>query len=220
MRNYVIALDLDGTLIDSEKFYLKLIMNYNNHHGYHFNREFYINNCLGKKKDEITLELSKLWGSTFDFETYWKELFFIRNEALKTQKIKKKKGLIKLLKYLKSNNIKIAIVSSSSIQTIQKLLKNANISLDYFDKIIGSELVVNTKPSPDLYILACEMFDVDPKEMIAIEDSNTGIEAAYNAGIKPILIPDLIKVTPKIEKKIFAKFDSLDEIISFLKNIE
>jgi HAD superfamily hydrolase (TIGR01509 family) len=220
MRNYVITLDLDGTLIDSEKFYLKLMMDYNNNHGYHFNRKFYINNCLGKKKDEITLELSKLWGSLFDFETYWNDLFFIRNEALKNHKIKKKKGLMKLLKYLKSNNIKTAIVSSSSTQMIKELLKNADISLDYFDKIIGSELVINMKPSPDLYILACEMFEVDPKEIIAIEDSHVGIEAAYNAGIKPVFIPDLVKVLPKKEKMIFAKFDSLDEIIPFLKDLE
>ena len=220
MKNYVVAFDLDGLMIDSERFYLKLITNYNNQHGHYFTRKFYINNCLGKKRDQITLELSKLWGSSFDFKSYWKDLFVIRNEALKTYKIKKKKGLMKLLKYLKSNNIKTAIVSSSSTEMIKKLLNNSNVSLDYFDKIIGAESVVNIKPSPDLYIRACEMFDINPKEMIAIDDSSIGIEAAYYAGVKPILIPDLIEVSPEVKSIIFAKFNSLDEIIPFLQKSE
>ncbi|MGE5456527.1 MAG: HAD family hydrolase [Ignavibacteriales bacterium] len=220
MKNYVVAFDLDGLMIDSENFYLKLIINYNNQNGHHFTKKFYIENCLGKKRDQITLELSKLWGESFDFETYWKELFIIRNEALKINKIKKKKGLMKLLKYLKSNNIKTAIVSSSSTEMIKMLLNNSDISLDYFDKIIGSELVANVKPSPDLYTLACKMFDIDPKKMFAIEDSRVGIEAAYNAGVKPILIPDLIVSSTEVEKRIIAKFNSLDEIIPFLQNLE
>lgn len=220
MKNYVVAFDLDGLMIDSERFYLKLITNYNKQNGHSFTRKFYINNCLGKTKNQITKELSILWGESFDFNSYWRELFIIRNETLKTHRIKKKKGLMKLLKYLKLNNVKTIIVSSSSIKLIKILLKNSNISETFFDKIIGAESVENVKPSPDLYILACEMFEINPKKMIAIEDSIIGVEAAYYAGVNSIFIPDLKQVSSEIEKKIIMKFNSLDEIIPFLQNLE
>lgn len=48
-----------------------------------------------------------------------------------------------------------------------------------------------TKPEPDIYIKACAELGVRPQDSIAIEDSPNGIKAAYFAGMKPIMVPDM-----------------------------
>lgn len=61
--------------------------------------------------------------------------------------IETKKGLIELLEFLKTNNYKMAVASSSNIDVIKKYLKKVNI-LDYFDIIIGGDLVSKRKTKP------------------------------------------------------------------------
>ena len=78
-------------------------------------------------------------------------------------------------------------------------------------------MVKESKPKPEIYLLACQELGVNPKETIAIEDSLNGIRAAHAAGMKPIMVPDLIPPTKEIEAMLYQKFDSLIEVRDFLK---
>ena len=52
------------------------------------------------------------------------------------------------------------------------------------DAIATSEDVRRGKPHPDLFLCAAEKLGVEPENCIVIEDSDVGIEAARNAGMK------------------------------------
>jgi len=52
--------------------------------------------------------------------------------------------------------------------------------------------VEHSKPEPDIYLIACEKLGADPKETYAIEDSFNGIRSAYRAGMKPVMVPDML----------------------------
>ena len=64
---------------------------------------------------------------------------------------------------------------------------------------------------------ACEKLNVLPSEAIVLEDSEAGIEAAYNAGIRVICIPDMKYPEAKYEKMTYQMLDSLDQVIDLLK---
>ncbi|MDE0571484.1 MAG: HAD family hydrolase, partial [Verrucomicrobiales bacterium] len=57
--------------------------------------------------------------------------------------------------------------------------------------IITQDDVINSKPAPDLFLLAAEKMKVNPHKCLVFEDSLLGIEAAKNAGMESLL------VTPK-----------------------
>ena len=62
---------------------------------------------------------------------------------------------------------------------------------ELFETIVTQDDVKNSKPSPDLFLLAAEEMGVDPTRCLVFEDSQLGIEAAKNAGMKSVLIqPD------------------------------
>jgi len=94
--------------------------------------------------------------------------------------------LIKKLSQMKKNNIKLALVSSSSNLNVGKFLtlsKTPNL----FDFKVDSTMVVNPKPSPDCYNYAMHKLKLAPDKCLAIEDSEIGIQSATNANIKIVL---------------------------------
>ena len=79
-------------------------------------------------------------------------------------------------------------------------------------------MIEKGKPSPDIFLKTCELLEIDPQEVMVLEDSNNGIKAAYDAGCTPVLIPDLNIITE--ETKNMAKYicNDLHEIVDVLEN--
>ncbi|MEG0456883.1 MAG: HAD-IA family hydrolase [Oscillospiraceae bacterium] len=89
-------------------------------------------------------------------------------------------GIKNLLQEAKSMNLKIALASSS---------KNAPLILDklkiksYFDFIANPSDVKNSKPAPDLYLLAAKGLNLLPSECVGFEDAMIGIQGLNDADI-------------------------------------
>ena len=88
---------------------------------------------------------------------------------------------------VKAEGIKVAIGSSSrnAIRIIDKL----DLVLE-FHAIVDGGMTENSKPEPDIFLLAAEKLQCDPSECLVIEDSQAGLTAAKKAGMKSILYGD------------------------------
>ncbi|MFT4598851.1 MAG: beta-phosphoglucomutase [Bacteroidia bacterium] len=88
---------------------------------------------------------------------------------------------------IKKEGIKVAIGSSSrnAIRIIDKL----DLVLD-FHAIVDGGMTENSKPEPDIFLLAAEKLGVPPEECLVIEDSQAGLTAAKKAGMKSVLFGD------------------------------
>ena len=101
-------------------------------------------------------------------------------------------GARELLKLLKDNNVKTALVTGSMHRMAQQVADQ--IGFDAFDVIVGGDDVINGKPHPESYLMAARMLGVEPAECVAFEDSLTGISAAEAAGTKAVGIPHLVEI--------------------------
>jgi len=146
---------------------------------------------------------------TYEFmETYYKE-----------KGIPIKKGLQELLAYLKKNGYRTAVATSSSRVSLMRNLTAAGLK-DEFDAFVTSDMVKVSKPSPDIYLKACELLELQPEECMALEDSLNGIKAAAGAKCKAIMIPDLVQPNEETEKMLFAKCEHLGKVIEVLEKIK
>lgn len=127
-----------------------------------------------------------------------------------------KSGLIELLMYLKDNNIKIALASSTEEERVSEYIKIAKVDT-FFDALACGDMVTNGKPAPDIFIKAAELLNVNTNECIALEDSPKGIMSAYKAGCIPVAIPDLIKLDEETKKMLYQECNSLLEVIDLLE---
>lgn len=88
-----------------------------------------------------------------------------------------------LLRMLKNLDVPVAIATGSSLPSIIPVMKKFDINVD---AISSSEDVKRGKPNPDLFLCAAEKLGVSPENCIVVEDSDVGIEAARNAGMKAL----------------------------------
>lgn len=122
-----------------------------------------------------------------------------------------KKGLYELLEVLKEKQMKLAVATSSSYENTVELLKETKV-YSYFQEIVTGNMVEHSKPAPDIYQKACEKLGVLPEHALALEDSYNGIRSGYAAGMKVIMIPDLLTDSSCVDDLLFAKMESLTEV--------
>lgn len=210
-----VIFDLDGTLIDTEKYYRRVWPAALEHFGYHTNEKMALElRSLGRP---FAPQKFKEWfGEDFDYNEvreYRKKLF---EDCINNEGVKLKPGVIELLKFLKNNGYTIAIATATDVERTLRYLDMVGIT-DYFDKICSAANVKEGKPSPDVYIEACSQLGIEPEFCMAVEDAPNGIKSAAGAGCKVVFIPDQTKDEPEAEKLIAAKVDRADEIISLFK---
>ena len=58
------------------------------------------------------------------------------------------------------------------------------------DLLLSKEDVKNSKPDPEIYLMASSMLKVEPEECLVFEDSKPGKEAAKNANMDVIIVPE------------------------------
>ena len=83
----------------------------------------------------------------------------------------------------------LAVASTSAEPSVRAILRNAAGAerADRFAVVLAGDCVPHKKPAPDIYLLAVEKLGVDPAEVLVIEDSRIGLEAASAAGL-PCLV--------------------------------
>lgn len=94
-------------------------------------------------------------------------------------------GAIEFISYVKENSLKTAIGSSS---------KNTNLILSQtgidsmFDAIADGNIIIKSKPDPEVFLKAAELLGIEPCDCLVCEDADAGVEAAISAGMDVLAV--------------------------------
>ena len=70
---------------------------------------------------------------------------------------------------------------------------------------------------PDVYLHACRVLGEKPEDCMAVEDSPNGVLAAYRAGLRTVMVPDLTPPDEEIRHCLYGVADSLTGILDFIR---
>ncbi len=212
-----VLFDLDGTLIDTEKYYRVCWKETLESFGYKVTDEQVLTlRSLGRPfaPDHI----KKLVGDPdADYKAIRAKRSKLMEEMIAREGIQLKKGAVELLEYLRSKEIITAVSTASDLDRTTRYLNQVGL-YDYFDKLISATMVEYGKPAPDVYLYACKELGLTPSSCIAVEDSPNGVKSAHDAGCNVIMVPDQTEPDEETMKMLWKKAGSLDEIIDFLEN--
>ncbi|AMA64811.1 Beta-phosphoglucomutase [Candidatus Arsenophonus lipoptenae] len=89
-------------------------------------------------------------------------------------------GVLDFIKQTRKKKIPCAIASASKNATL--ILERLNIK-DYFNVIVDPYSVTNSKPNPEIFLMAANLINILPSEAIGFEDSQAGIDGLNKANI-------------------------------------
>ncbi len=209
-----VVFDMDGVIFDTERLVLEGWAHTGKKHGIVGTDEV-CRECLG-----TTYEISRQiflnhYGADFPYEEYKEEMRSYFYQAIEKE-IPLKPGIQEILTELRKKNYKIGLASSTRRAVVLEELEKAELT-EYFDVIIGGDLLKRSKPEPDIYLMACRELSVEPQKAYAIEDSYNGIRSAYAAGMRPIMVPDLMPPTQEMEEKSIVICSNLMEALQFIE---
>lgn len=203
--------DMDGTLIDTEKYYRIFWPKALAKFGYEMTDGQALSmRSLGRPF--APARLKEMFGEELDYYAVRDCRKAMMEEYLDEHGIELKEGVLELLQNLKDRGVRVAIATATDEERTEKYLQKLGIRR-YFDKIICATMVKEGKPSPDIYLYACEQLGRKPEECIAVEDAPNGVLAAHRAGCKVIMVPDQTQPDEELSRMLYAKVDSLEELI-------
>ena len=212
-----IIFDMDGLMIDSERVTFECYQERLKDMNLTMDEEFY-KTLLGKPIKGIYQRFYDVYGNDFPIENVIQDVHQLMAERFETEGVPVKKGLVELLHYLKDNNYKTIVATSSNRDRVDKILAQANITEFFDDSICGDE-VTKGKPNPEVFLKSCQKLGVNVDEAIVLEDSEAGIQASYDANIKVICIPDMKYPEKQYEEKTFKILKDLTEVTAYLKSL-
>ncbi|MEJ2535529.1 MAG: HAD family phosphatase [Calditrichia bacterium] len=96
-------------------------------------------------------------------------------------------NLLDVLNWARERELKMAVVTGGNRSRIVETLDSFGLG-DYFQAIITSDDVTETKPSPQPYLKAAEALDIEGKDCIVIENAPLGIRSGKVAGMLVVAI--------------------------------
>lgn len=214
-----VIFDMDGLMLDTERLFIKAWDWAGEQLGV---GPF---GYLGMKTLGMTVEADRaIINETFGGRITLEQVSELKHEYFRRtfdeQGVPVKPGLFELLKWLKEQEIRTSVATSTPAKTALPELEEAGI-LPYFDEAICGDMVKNGKPAPDIFLMAAEKLGVAPENCMVLEDSPNGIRAAFAAKMTPVMVPDLVKPDDEMREKAAYIVESLFDVpavISSLKN--
>lgn len=208
--------DMDGLMFDSERLVYETWQMMMDELGFEYNLEIF-KNTIGLRTDMAESYYNSLYGERFCYQPLKQRSREIFLKRVSEEGVPIKKGLVDLLEFLKSNNLKIAVATSTSAQTAHKIIRMAGV-YDYFDAFVCGDDVRNGKPHPEVFLTAAERLSLPPTECVAFEDSINGIKSAHSAEMTTVMVPDYLQPTEEIIPMIDCLCDDLSQAIEFISN--
>lgn len=182
-----VLFDMDGVLIEAKDWHYESLNRALEHFGMPISRhehETIYDGLPTKKKLEMLSQDKGLPRSLHEFINNLKQQYTVelvhtccRPRFLQEQ----------ALSELKRNGYKLAVCSNSIRATVELMMEKAALT-PYLDLMLSNQDVAKSKPAPDIYLKAMELFGLSPKECLVVEDNENGIKAATASGAHVLVV--------------------------------
>jgi HAD superfamily hydrolase (TIGR01509 family) len=191
--------DMDGTLVDTEPYWIETEFALVEKHGGTWSTEHALN-LVGNDLIESGRYIREHSGIDVEPADIVEELLD-GVVARVGKRVPWRPGAVELLVDLRANGVRCALVTMSYRRFVAPIL--AGLPADTFEVVVTGDAVTQGKPHPEPYQKAAAVLGIPPARTLAIEDSNTGARSAESAGCTVLVVPNHVPVLPG-DRRIFV----------------
>jgi HAD superfamily hydrolase (TIGR01509 family) len=183
-----VVFDMDGLLLDTERWERAAWREVAREHGRPFSDEFFAT-LVGRRESDSLPRLLAHFGEHFPFQAALARARALFEGWVEHCPRPLKPGAADLLETLRRLRIPLAVASSTArapaLQRLGDLMR-------YFSIGVFGDEVAHAKPHPEIYERTVAQLGVSPELALALEDSPPGSQAARAAGLVTVVVPDLV----------------------------
>ena len=221
-----VIFDMDGVLFDSENLDKRVWLDLAEKYGIKDILQAFAE-CIGTPDSNIISVLDRYIeksdiksegsnpGMVIDGAEFRRQSLVVFDKYVEEQGMPLKFYAAECLADLKKKGYKLGLASSTLVERVKPQLTDTGL-IGYFDDIIGGGMFKKGKPNPEIFLMSCERLGGKIDETIVIEDSYNGIRAAYAAGMKPIMVPDIIQPDDEMKTKAWKILPDLKAVTEIL----
>jgi beta-phosphoglucomutase len=180
MEKKGILFDMDGVLVDSEKFICQAAIKMFSEIGAQVTPEDFLP-FIGTGEGRYIGGVAEKYQIPFDQEVKKKRTYEIYEQMIQGE-LMPIPGVVKFISRLREHGLKIAVATSADERKMRVNLQEIGLPPESFDAVVTGKEVARKKPFPDIYLEAAKRIDVNIKDCIVVEDAVNGVQAAKSAG--------------------------------------
>ncbi|MDX6324603.1 MAG: hypothetical protein QOK15_957 [Nocardioidaceae bacterium] len=189
-RPAAVLWDMDGTLVDTEPYWMEVEQDLVERHGGTWTREHALA-LVGNDLIDSGRYIRDQGGVDLEPAEIVELLLDGVVEHVK-RSVPWRPGALDLLKDLRSSGVPCALVTMSYERFVAPVLDV--MPAGSFDVVVTGDAVAHGKPHPEPYLHAARLLGVEPSECVAIEDSDVGTRSAEAAGCLVVVVENHVPV--------------------------
>ncbi len=177
-----VIFDMDGVLLDSERFIREAAMKMFAERGLAVHPEDF-KPFIGAGENRFIGGVAEKYNFQIDIERDKARTYDIYLEIIKGR-LRPLPGVIEFISECRRLKKKIAVASAADLRKVEGNLGEIGIPAHTFDAFVTGCEIKHLKPSPDIFLEAAGRLGIDPADCLVIEDAINGVKAAIAAGAK------------------------------------
>lgn len=177
---HAVLMDMDGVLVDSERFILESAIEMFRRRGLSVKPEDF-RDFVGAGEDRFLGGVAEKHHHRIDLDKAKATTYEIYQEKIRG-KLSPLPGATRFIERCRSRGLSLAIVTSADTVKLQANLKEIGLATSTFDVIVDGLAVARKKPFPDIYLRAAILLGASPTACLVVEDAVNGIKAGIAAG--------------------------------------
>ena len=188
-----LLLDLDGTLLESEKLWLIAEQQVMERYGYAWTPADQ-HHCLGGPLERVAQYMEMKANGSERSEVIGSQLLNTVADLFMTEPLEWRPGAEALVAQAHQLQIPTVIVTASWRSVLDTVMARMSESVGTFSHSIAGDEVQNSKPHPEPYLCAAISVGVPIEDCLAIEDSPTGTQSAVSAGARVVAVEHMATI--------------------------
>lgn len=213
-----IIFDMDGLLLDSERVALAVVAESAAEMGLPWRPEVGLA-MVGLNSRDSDAIVRQHMGEDFPI-TALRAAFGARYEAaIDAGRIPAKPGVGELLDVLDARALPRAVATST--RRSRAIMKLEQVGIAHrMHHLVGGDEVSRGKPNPEIFLTAAQRLRVEPRHCLVLEDSNAGARGGLAAGMRVVVVPDLLTPADDVLAAGATVVESLHRVATALHNLE
>ncbi len=212
-----IILDLDGVLIDTETIARKAWFQAARDCDFEFSDQLYAN-MVGRPVALCRNIIQPNLPEHVDIDVYMQRSEYLYRADMDKNGIQLIQGVPELLDWIENSGLSAAIATSSTRDHAHQKIRIAGLG-NRINTIVTCDDVQKSKPAPDIFLFAAQRLGYPAEQCIVIDDAESGITGANEAGTIPIMLPSTVAASENARRLSFAVSQTLFEALKVIQTL-